>query len=89
MEGFDTRDAPIFPMLNAVEKFRCFYCSYANGLAGYLREMALIANGSRDDMPALAGARQAIRCAADRRSSDASRTQSSSTCAGARPVAIT
>jgi len=28
------------PYLNAIEKFNCFYCSYANGLAAYFREVA-------------------------------------------------
>ena len=28
------------PYLNAVEKFNCFYCGYANGLASYFREIA-------------------------------------------------
>jgi hypothetical protein len=26
--------------LNAIERFNCFYCSYANGVAAYLREVA-------------------------------------------------
>ncbi len=26
--------------LNAIEKFNCFYCSYGNGVAAYLREVA-------------------------------------------------
>jgi hypothetical protein len=26
--------------LNAIEKLNCFYCSYANGLIGYVREIA-------------------------------------------------
>lgn len=34
---FDRED---LPYLNVVEKFNCFYCSYANGLAAYLREVA-------------------------------------------------
>ncbi|HEY7585943.1 MAG TPA: hypothetical protein VH866_05485 [Candidatus Deferrimicrobiaceae bacterium] len=34
---FDRGD---LPYLNAMEKFNCFYCSYANGLAGYFREVA-------------------------------------------------
>ncbi|HET6489363.1 MAG TPA: hypothetical protein VFG28_06330 [Syntrophales bacterium] len=34
---FDRTD---LPYLNAVERFNCFYCSYANGLAGYVREIA-------------------------------------------------
>jgi hypothetical protein len=34
---FDRTD---LPYLNAIEKFNCFYCSYANGLAGYMREVA-------------------------------------------------
>ncbi len=28
------------PYLNALEKFNCFYCSYANGVAAYAREVA-------------------------------------------------
>jgi hypothetical protein len=28
------------PYLNALEKFNCFYCGYANGLIGYAREVA-------------------------------------------------
>jgi hypothetical protein len=28
------------PYLNVVEKLNCFYCGYANGLAGYFREIA-------------------------------------------------
>jgi len=27
------------PYLNVIEKFNCFYCSYANGLASYVREI--------------------------------------------------
>ena len=34
---FDRED---LPYLNAVEKFNCFYCSYANGIAAYTREVA-------------------------------------------------
>jgi hypothetical protein len=34
---FDRAD---LPYLNAVEKFNCFYCSYANGLATWFREVA-------------------------------------------------
>lgn len=34
---FDRED---LPYLNLIEKFNCFYCSYANGLAAYLREVA-------------------------------------------------
>ncbi len=34
---FDRAD---LPYLNAVEKINCFYCSYANGLAAYYREIA-------------------------------------------------
>ena len=34
---FDRRD---LPYLNRIEQFNCFYCSYANGLAGYFREIA-------------------------------------------------
>jgi hypothetical protein len=28
------------PYLNAIERFNCFYCSYANGIAAYAREVA-------------------------------------------------
>ncbi len=34
---FDRKD---LPYLNIIERFNCFYCSYANGLAGYFREIA-------------------------------------------------
>lgn len=34
---FDRED---LPYLNVIEKFNCFYCSYGNGLAAYLREVA-------------------------------------------------
>jgi len=34
---FDRED---LPYLNAIEKFNCFYCSYGNGVAAYLREAA-------------------------------------------------
>ena len=34
---FDRGD---LPYLNPIQKFNCFYCSYANGLAGYFREIA-------------------------------------------------
>jgi hypothetical protein len=34
---FDRTD---LPYLNAVERFNCFYCSYANGMAAYVREIA-------------------------------------------------
>ena len=34
---FDRKD---LPYLNIIEKFNCFYCSYANGLANYFREIA-------------------------------------------------
>jgi len=34
---FDRAD---LPYLNAVERFNCFYCSYGNGVAAYLREVA-------------------------------------------------
>ncbi len=34
---FDRED---LPYLNLIEKFNCFYCSYGNGLAAYLREIA-------------------------------------------------
>jgi hypothetical protein len=34
---FDRKD---LPYLNSIERFNCFYCSYANGLAGYFREIA-------------------------------------------------
>jgi len=34
---FDRGD---LPYLNALEKFNCFYCSYASGLAAYFRDVA-------------------------------------------------
>jgi hypothetical protein len=34
---FDRTD---LPYLNPIEKFNCFYCSYANGVAAYTREIA-------------------------------------------------
>ena len=34
---FDRGD---LPYLNAIERFNCFYCAYANGLAAYAREIA-------------------------------------------------
>lgn len=34
---FDRED---LPYLNIIEKFNCFYCSYANGVAAYTREVA-------------------------------------------------
>ncbi|MBL8485999.1 MAG: hypothetical protein JNK22_02725 [Rhodocyclaceae bacterium] len=34
---FDRED---LPYLNLVERFNCFYCSYANGIAAYTREVA-------------------------------------------------
>ncbi len=34
---FDRGD---LPYLNAIERFNCFYCSYGNGVASYLREVA-------------------------------------------------
>ena len=34
---FDRED---LPYLNLLEKFNCFYCSYANGVAAYAREVA-------------------------------------------------
>jgi hypothetical protein len=34
---FDRTD---LPYLNAIERFNCFYCSYGNGVASYLREVA-------------------------------------------------
>ena len=34
---FDRED---LPYLNIIEKFNCFYCAYANGLAGFAREIA-------------------------------------------------
>lgn len=34
---FDRED---LPYLNLIEKFNCFYCSYANGVAAYAREVA-------------------------------------------------
>jgi len=32
-------DREELPYLNVIEKFNCFYCSYANGLASYAREI--------------------------------------------------
>jgi hypothetical protein len=32
-------DREELPYLNIIEKFNCFYCSYANGLASYVREI--------------------------------------------------
>lgn len=34
---FDRED---LPYLNIIEKFNCFYCAYANGLAAYAREIS-------------------------------------------------
>jgi len=34
---FDRED---LPYLNVIEKFNCFYCAYANGLAGFAREIS-------------------------------------------------
>ena len=34
---FDRGD---LPYLNAIERFNCFYCSYANGVVAYAREVA-------------------------------------------------
>ncbi len=34
---FDRED---LPYLNLIEKLNCFYCSYGNGIAAYLREIA-------------------------------------------------
>ncbi len=34
---FDRED---LPYLNVIEKFNCFYCSYGNGVAAYVREVA-------------------------------------------------
>ncbi len=31
-------DREELPYVNIIEKFNCFYCSYANGLASYMRE---------------------------------------------------
>ncbi|MDK9723807.1 MAG: DUF4407 domain-containing protein [Sterolibacteriaceae bacterium MAG5] len=33
-------DRQDLPYLNAIEKFNCLYCSYGNGVAAYLREVA-------------------------------------------------
>ena len=33
-------DRTDLPYLNALQKFNCFYCGYANGLAAYFREIA-------------------------------------------------
>ena len=35
-----TFDRGDLPYLNAIQKFNCMYCSYANGLAAYYREIA-------------------------------------------------
>lgn len=35
--AFDRTD---LPYLNFIEKFNCFYCSYGNGVAAYVREVA-------------------------------------------------
>lgn len=35
--AFDRGD---LPYLNAIEKLNCFYCSYGNGVAAYVREIA-------------------------------------------------
>lgn len=35
--AFDRGD---LPYLNVLERFNCFYCAYANGVAAYLREVA-------------------------------------------------
>lgn len=32
-------DREELPYLNIIEKFNCFYCSYGNGLASYMREI--------------------------------------------------
>jgi len=32
-------DREELPYLNIIEKFNCFYCSYANGVASYVREI--------------------------------------------------
>ena len=33
-------DREELPYLNLIEKFNCFYCSYGNGIAAYVREVA-------------------------------------------------
>lgn len=33
-------DRHLLPYLNVIEKFNCFYCSYANGVIAYVREVA-------------------------------------------------
>ncbi|MBI5694294.1 MAG: hypothetical protein HZC51_00945 [Nitrospirae bacterium] len=33
-------DREELPYLNAIERFNCFYCAYANGMASYAREVA-------------------------------------------------
>ena len=35
-----TFDRGDLPYLNAIQKFNCMYCSYANGLAAYFREIS-------------------------------------------------
>ena len=38
--GYLVFDREDLPYLNIIEKFNCFFCSYGNGLAAYLREIA-------------------------------------------------
>jgi hypothetical protein len=38
--GYLVFDRGGLPYLNLIERFNCFYCSYANGVAAYTREVA-------------------------------------------------
>lgn len=38
--GFFVMDRSRLPYLNAIEKLNCAYCSYANGVIAYVREVA-------------------------------------------------
>lgn len=38
--GYMVFDRSDLPYLNLIEKFNCFYCAYANGVAAYAREVA-------------------------------------------------
>ena len=44
-------DRAELPYLNAIEKFHCFYCSYGNGVAAYLREVAARTGHDPDPAP--------------------------------------
>ena len=44
-------DRAELPYLNAIEKFHCFYCSYVNGVAAYLREVAARTGHDPDPAP--------------------------------------